>query len=222
MLAFAAGEHDVLVCTTIIESGLDIPNANTIVIDRADTLGLAQLYQLRGRVGRSARRAYAYLLYRRRGPAQRHRAQAPGGHLQRLGAGGRLPDRALRPGDPRRRQHPRRRAARPHGGRRLRPLHAHAGRGCRGGEGGHGGTPGAHGPHAGQDRPARGRLPARRLRARGAPEAGALPAPRSRGHRRRARGDARASCSTATARCRRRSSGSWRSRSCATGPRRPG
>ncbi|HUP83012.1 MAG TPA: DEAD/DEAH box helicase, partial [Candidatus Limnocylindria bacterium] len=51
MLAFARGEFDVLVCTTIIESGLDIPNANTIVIDRADALGLAQLYQLRGRVG---------------------------------------------------------------------------------------------------------------------------------------------------------------------------
>ncbi|HVM30263.1 MAG TPA: transcription-repair coupling factor [Candidatus Limnocylindrales bacterium] len=67
MLAFARGEFDVLVCTTIIESGLDIPNANTIIIDRADTLGLAQLYQLRGRVGRSSRRAYAYLLYRRRG-----------------------------------------------------------------------------------------------------------------------------------------------------------
>ncbi|MFM2106582.1 MAG: hypothetical protein RL338_1614 [Chloroflexota bacterium] len=66
MVSFAAGEADVLVCTTIIESGLDIPNANTIVIDRADTLGLAQLYQLRGRVGRSSRRAYAYLLYRRR------------------------------------------------------------------------------------------------------------------------------------------------------------
>ena len=66
MLRFADGAADVLVCTTIIESGLDIPNANTIVIDRADTLGLAQLYQLRGRVGRSSRRAYAYLLYRRR------------------------------------------------------------------------------------------------------------------------------------------------------------
>ncbi|HEV7810392.1 MAG TPA: TRCF domain-containing protein, partial [Candidatus Limnocylindrales bacterium] len=66
MLGFSRGEIDVLVCTTIIESGLDIPNANTIVIDRADTLGLAQLYQLRGRVGRSSRRAYAYLLYRRR------------------------------------------------------------------------------------------------------------------------------------------------------------
>jgi transcription-repair coupling factor (superfamily II helicase) len=66
MTGFAAGQADVLVCTTIIESGLDIPNANTIIIDRADALGLAQLYQLRGRVGRSARRAYAYLLYRRR------------------------------------------------------------------------------------------------------------------------------------------------------------
>ncbi|MEW5990740.1 MAG: transcription-repair coupling factor [Chloroflexota bacterium] len=66
MLQFAGGGADILVCTTIIESGLDIPNANTIVIDRADTLGLAQLYQLRGRVGRSSRRAYAYLLYRRR------------------------------------------------------------------------------------------------------------------------------------------------------------
>jgi transcription-repair coupling factor (superfamily II helicase) len=66
MLTFAGGGADVLVCTTIIESGLDIPNANTIVIDRADALGLAQLYQLRGRVGRSSRRAYAYLLYRRR------------------------------------------------------------------------------------------------------------------------------------------------------------
>ncbi len=66
MLAFASGATDVLACTTIIESGLDIPNANTIIIDRADTLGLAQLYQLRGRVGRSSRRAYAYLLYRRR------------------------------------------------------------------------------------------------------------------------------------------------------------
>jgi len=66
MIAFADGAADILVSTTIIESGLDIPNANTIVIDRADTLGLAQLYQLRGRVGRSSRRAYAYLLYRRR------------------------------------------------------------------------------------------------------------------------------------------------------------
>jgi transcription-repair coupling factor (superfamily II helicase) len=65
MLDFSDGRSDVLVCTTIIESGLDIPNANTIVIVRADTFGLAQLYQLRGRVGRSDRRAHAYLLHRR-------------------------------------------------------------------------------------------------------------------------------------------------------------
>ena len=62
MLEFAEGKLDVLVCTTIIESGLDIPNVNTLIINRADTLGLSQLYQLRGRVGRSARRAYCYLL----------------------------------------------------------------------------------------------------------------------------------------------------------------
>ena len=62
MLDFAEGNLDVLVCTTIIESGLDIPNVNTLIINRADTLGLSQLYQLRGRVGRSARRAYCYLL----------------------------------------------------------------------------------------------------------------------------------------------------------------
>jgi len=64
MLGFAQGEHDVLLCTTIIESGLDIPNVNTIIIDHADTFGLAQLYQLRGRVGRGTNRAYAYLLYK--------------------------------------------------------------------------------------------------------------------------------------------------------------
>jgi len=63
MASFAAGEVDVLVCTTIIQSGLDIPNANTIIIHRSDRFGLADLYQLRGRVGRSAARAYAYLLY---------------------------------------------------------------------------------------------------------------------------------------------------------------
>ncbi len=62
MLAFSEGKMDVLVCTTIIESGLDIPNVNTLIVDRADTFGLSQLYQLRGRVGRGARRAYSYLL----------------------------------------------------------------------------------------------------------------------------------------------------------------
>ncbi|MGE5542051.1 MAG: transcription-repair coupling factor, partial [Bacillota bacterium] len=65
MLSFLAGEYDVLLCTTIIESGLDIANVNTLVVEDADHLGLAQLYQLRGRVGRSNRLAYAYFLYRR-------------------------------------------------------------------------------------------------------------------------------------------------------------
>jgi transcription-repair coupling factor (superfamily II helicase) len=62
MVRFMHGEADVLLCTTIIESGLDIPRANTILINRADALGLAQIYQLRGRVGRSRQRAYAYLM----------------------------------------------------------------------------------------------------------------------------------------------------------------
>jgi transcription-repair coupling factor (superfamily II helicase) len=63
---FTAGEIDILLCTSIIESGLDIPNANTLVVDRADTFGLAQLYQLRGRVGRGAAQAHAYFFTDRR------------------------------------------------------------------------------------------------------------------------------------------------------------
>ncbi|NJK90587.1 MAG: hypothetical protein HC904_01405 [Blastochloris sp.] len=62
MMRFVAGHSDVLVSTTIIESGIDIPNANTIIIDRADRFGLADLYQLRGRVGRGGTRAHAMLL----------------------------------------------------------------------------------------------------------------------------------------------------------------
>ena len=74
MLKFVRDEADVLVSTTIVENGLDIPRANTIIINRADRFGLSELYQLRGRVGRSNQRAYAYLLV------------APGGSL--------TPDRA--------------------------------------------------------------------------------------------------------------------------------
>lgn len=65
MTAFARGDHDVLVSTSIIESGLDIPNANTLIVDRADWFGLAQLYQIRGRVGRGANQAYAYFFHPR-------------------------------------------------------------------------------------------------------------------------------------------------------------
>ena len=92
MRAFGEGSVDVLVCTTIIESGLDIPNANTIVINDAHRLGLAQLYQLRGRVGRAGQRAYAYLLY----PPDRSLTEKADkrldviGELQDLGAGFKL------------------------------------------------------------------------------------------------------------------------------------
>jgi transcription-repair coupling factor (superfamily II helicase) len=68
MIQFTQAEIDVLLCTSIIESGLDIPNANTLIVDRGDTFGLAQLYQLRGRVGRGAQRAYAYFFRHRKKP----------------------------------------------------------------------------------------------------------------------------------------------------------
>ena len=79
MVAFGRGEADVLVCTTIIESGLDMPNVNTLILDRADRFGLSQLYQLRGRVGRGEHRAYAYLMVprgRRITPAAEQRIEA--------------------------------------------------------------------------------------------------------------------------------------------------
>ena len=65
MKEFIKGESNVLICTTILETGIDIPNANTIIIENADRMGLAQLYQIRGRVGRSNRQAYAYITYKR-------------------------------------------------------------------------------------------------------------------------------------------------------------
>ena len=97
MSAFVAGEFDVLVCTTIIETGLDIPNCNTLIIEGADRFGLAQLYQLRGRVGRFNRQAYAYLFLHRHaalvGTAHR-RLSAIRQHNQ-LGAGFRIAMRDL-------------------------------------------------------------------------------------------------------------------------------
>src|SRR3712207_1930100 len=63
VLDFWEGAYDVLVCTTIIESGIDMPTVNTLVVDRADAMGLGQLHQLRGRVGRAGQRAYAYLFF---------------------------------------------------------------------------------------------------------------------------------------------------------------
>ncbi|WIM97256.1 transcription-repair coupling factor [Actinoplanes oblitus] len=72
MVGFWEKEFDVLVCTTIVESGIDIPNANTLILERADLLGLAQLHQIRGRVGRGRERAYAYFLYPREKPLTEH------------------------------------------------------------------------------------------------------------------------------------------------------
>lgn len=89
MMAFYEGRLHILVCTTIIESGLDVPNANTLIVERADLLGLAQLHQIRGRVGRSHRQAFAYLFTpdpRVMTPDARERLQAIAEHTE-LGAG---------------------------------------------------------------------------------------------------------------------------------------
>ena len=97
MMNFGNGDADVLVCTTIIESGLDMPNVNTLILERADRFGLAQLYQLRGRVGRSEHRAYAYLLAprgRRITEGAEHRLQAIL-EASELGAGFRIAMRDL-------------------------------------------------------------------------------------------------------------------------------
>ncbi|HXQ82366.1 MAG TPA: DEAD/DEAH box helicase, partial [Opitutaceae bacterium] len=97
MTDFVAGKYDVLVCTTIIESGLDIPNCNTLIIEGADRFGLSQLYQLRGRVGRFKHQAYAYLLLHRHTrllDAARQRMNTLRQHTQ-LGAGFRIAMRDL-------------------------------------------------------------------------------------------------------------------------------
>jgi len=89
MMAFYEGRLHILVCTTIVESGLDVPNANTLIVERSDLLGLSQLHQIRGRVGRSHRQAYAYLFTpdeRAMTPVARERLQAIAEHTE-LGAG---------------------------------------------------------------------------------------------------------------------------------------
>ena len=98
MYRFSQGEFDILIATTIIENGLDIPNANTIIINRADHFGLAQLYQLRGRVGRSALRGHCYLLYEKHNPLSydsRRRLAAIMESSEELGAGFRIAMRDL-------------------------------------------------------------------------------------------------------------------------------
>ena len=122
MLDFWEKTFDVLVCTTIVESGLDVSNANTMIIERADTLGLSQLHQLRGRVGRSPRARLRLLPLPGREAAHRDRPRAAGHAGPALRPRRRHGDRDEGPRDPRRRQPARRRAVRPHRRRRLRPL----------------------------------------------------------------------------------------------------
>ncbi len=129
MHQFTDGEIDVLLCTSIIESGLDIPNANTLIVDRGDTFGLAQLYQLRGRVGRGAQRAYAYFFRHRKKAAHAGRPGTPGGDRREYPAGRRLFDCHARPGNARRRRtagHP---PARLHCRGRFSPVYPPAGPG---------------------------------------------------------------------------------------------
>ena len=129
MSAFYDGKYDILLSTTIIESGLDIPTANTLIVHRADMFGLAQLYQLRGRVGRSKLRAYALFTL----PAQQKitrtgRAPAEGAAVAG-DAGRRLSACLARSRYPRRRQSAGRGTVRPHQGGRLRALPVDAGGG---------------------------------------------------------------------------------------------
>ncbi len=101
---FYDGKFDVLVSTTIVESGLDIPNANTLVVHRADNFGLAQLYQIRGRIGRSKQRAYALFTTPAGSQAQRHGGAPADGAAVARDAGRGLPARQPRPRYPRRRE----------------------------------------------------------------------------------------------------------------------
>ena len=146
MSAFYDRRYDVLLSTTIVESGLDIPSANTMIIHRADRFGLAQLYQLRGRVGRSKTRAYAYMTTPADMPDHRDRREAaPGAVIARQPRRG-VPARQPRPRHPRRRQPARRRAVGAYprgrlrtlpgdarGGDRRRPRRARRPAGARGG-----------------------------------------------------------------------------------------
>ena len=129
MMSFINRKFDILVATTIIESGLDIPNVNTIFINEADKYGLADLHQLRGRVGRYKHRAYAYLMLESDRPVTPNAVKRLKAIEEFTALGRRFQDRPARPGDPRRRQHPGRRAVRAHRERRLRALLLAAGNG---------------------------------------------------------------------------------------------
>ena len=204
VLDFWEKRFDVLVCTTIIESGIDMPTVNTLVVDRADRLGLGQLHQLRGRVGRSGQRAYAYLFH----PADKVLSEAAYERLRtigeqtELGAGFKIAMRDLEirgagnllgPGP-----------VGPHRRGGLRPLRPARGRG-RGRDEGR--APAAR--RRGQDRRPLRRPSPRRLRGPRGPPPRGLPAP-GVGHRRDPRSTTSAPSGwTASARCPPRPRGSW-------------
>ena len=170
MRDFVAQRFNILLCTTIIETGIDVPTANTIIMHRADKFGLAQLHQLRGRVGRSHHQAYAYLLVTdvqrpdQAGAAPPRRDPADGRTGQRL-----LPGDA-RPRNPRRRRSAGREPVRRNAGNRLPAVFGHAERGGALAQGRQGARPGRAAGHHHRDQPARagaaaGRLLRRRARA---------------------------------------------------------
>ncbi len=171
VLDFAARDYDVMVCTTIIESGLDMPTVNTMVVDRADLLGLAQLYQLRGRVGRRGQRAVRVPAASRGPGAERRGVRTPQGDRRVHRPGLRLQARHARPRDPRRRQPARRGAERAHRGGRLRSVLRARDRGRQRAEGGD-----ARGALRRRHRRAGGCAPAARVRQPGRRADGGIPA----------------------------------------------
>ena len=165
-----AQRFNILLCTTIIETGIDVPTANTIIMHRADKFGLAQLHQLRGRVGRSHHQAYAYLLVTdvQGLTKQAQRRLDAIQQMEELGSG--FYPRDARPGDPRRRRSAGREPVRRDAGDRLPAVFGHAQRSGALAQGRQGAGPGrAAGDHH-RDQPARagaaaGRLLRRRARA---------------------------------------------------------
>ncbi len=157
MRDFVARRDNILLCTTIIETGIDVPTANTILIHRADKFGLAQLHQLRGRVGRSHHQAYAYLLVHDVGRPDQAGAAPAGGHPADGGTGLGLLPRHARPGNPRRGRGAGRQAIGRNPRDRLPAVHGHAQRRREGAQGRQGAGPdgAAAGDHRDQPRHAR-------------------------------------------------------------------